>query len=108
MNKDSMDIKFPRVGTVVILLSALLGFFISIYLYEYLTGIIIPLVKGWFLIGLTKTVIMMSYYLLIIIGGLLSKSKHTFIRISGLLFAGFGAGVALRITLLFIGAISPF
>lgn len=108
MGEDIFDTKYPRIGIIIFLLSAITGFFGSDVIYGYLSGIMVPRFDWWVLKTLVQTAILFLYLVPLAIGVLLTKLKYAFFQIVGLFFLGIGIGVVIKIALIFTGIINPY
>ena len=110
-NKDKkkyLDPKYPRIYFGIMLIIAVISFFLCVSCYNFLKLLILPQ-ANWFLKPLIQTAIMILGYLIpLVIGAILSMSKFAFLQLLGAFFAGIGFGVVVRICLIFVLVLSPY
>lgn len=100
--------KYPRLGIAVLLLSAIITFFICVDCKRYLEDLLLPGVKWWFLKATIQAAIIMSYVIPMIIAYILSKSKYASLQVAGMFFAGIALGIVIRLVLVVTGVLFPY
>ncbi len=108
-NKNKAELeKYPRLGMAVLLLSAVITFFICVDCKRYLEDLLLPSVKWWFLKATIQTAIIMSYVIPMVIAYILSKSKYAPLQIAGMFFGGIVLGIVVRLALVVAGVLYPY
>ncbi len=108
-NKNKAELeKYPRLGMAVLLLSAVITFFICVDCKRYLEDLLLPSVKWWFLKATIQTAVIMSYVIPMVIAYILSKSKYAPLQIAGMFFGGIVLGIVVRLALVVAGVLYPY
>jgi len=105
---SELGLKYPRIGVFIFLTSAIISFFGANILYEFAENNILKGIQNDLIEIAIKMGIFFFYLIPLIIGALLTKLKNSFIQIVGLLFAGLGFGIVIKIALIFTGVLYPY
>ena len=103
-----LDIKYPRLGTAVLLIVAGISFFVCVDAKRYLERLILPSVDGRLLKSFVETAIIMSYVVAIVIAYILLKLKFGALQLLGMVFGGIVLGIVSRIVSVFAGVLFPY
>ena len=85
-----------------------MSFFSSDPLYSYAESYLLSGIDNWMITIVIKMGLFFFYLIPLAIGALLIKSKFSLLQDLGLLFAGFGFGIVIKIVLIFAGVLFPY
>ena len=105
---STLNIKYPRLGMTVLVICAIISFFVCDDIKKYLESLILPSISWWLLKPIVQTAIIMSYLVPLVVATLLIKSKYGSLQVAGMFLGGIGLGALIRIVLIFAAVLYPY
>jgi hypothetical protein len=108
MSKPPEYLKYQKLAMVVCVICTIISFIVCDDIKKSLEILILPSIDSTLLKTLAKTAIIASFYVPLLVGGLLAKTQRNFLQVIGMLFVGIGVGPLLRLVLIITGIMYPY